>query len=80
MNRAYFEIMILALNIYESFKRDCLDGVMSVTSYPEKIRRKFIDTAGRIVKKSGAVVLSIPRVVFEQLSLEKVWQKATASV
>lgn len=78
MNRAYFEIMILAFNIYESFKRDCLEGVLPVTSYPEKIRRKFIDTAGRIVKKAHTILLSIPRVIFKQLSLAEVWQKAAA--
>lgn len=76
MNRAYFEIMILAFNLYESFKRDCLDGVMPITSYPEKIRRKFIDTAGRIVKTARRTILAIPKIVMEQLSLEEVWQKA----
>jgi hypothetical protein len=76
MNRAYFEIMILAFNLYESFKRDCLDGVIPATSYPEKFRRKFIDTAGRIVKTARRTILAIPKIVMEQLSLEEVWQKA----
>ncbi len=78
MNRTYFEIMILAFNLYESFKRDCLDGVMSPTSYPEKFRRKFIDTAGRIVKTARRTILAVPGVIMEQLSLTEVWQKAIA--
>ncbi len=76
MNHTYFEIMILAFNLYESFKRDCLNGVMSAGSYPEKVRRKFIDTAGRIVKTARKTILAVPQIIMEQLSLSEVWQRA----
>ena len=76
INRAYFEIMIFAFNLYESFKRDCLNGVMSAGSYPEKVRRKFIDTAGRIVKTARKTILAVPQIIMEQLSLSEVWQRA----
>ncbi len=38
--------------------------------------RKFIDTAGRIVKTARRTILAIPKIVMEQLSLTEVWQKA----
>ena len=76
MNEAYFEIMIFAFNIHQSFKRDCCENVLGKEVYPTTFRRKMIDFAGKIVKHARKKVLKVSTIVKEQLRLDEVWAAA----
>ena len=48
-NAAWYYLMLLGNNLFESFKEDVTASVISVSVYANTFRRQFIDTAGKIV-------------------------------
>ena len=74
MNRAYYYFMVLSHFLFESYKRDVLKDVVSIVSYPNTIRRKFIDFAVKITSGSGYYVMRVTQAVFDNLKIEKIWE------
>lgn len=80
MNKAYFNIMLTAFNLYQAFKEDCLkdvsEKVIEKNCYPASFRRQFIDFAGKIVHHAGEIVLKVQASVKKILNLDQVWARA----
>ena len=74
MNRAYYYFMVLSHFLFESYKRDVLKDVVSVVSYPNTIRRKFIDFAVKIISHSGQLIMKVTQSVFDNLKIAALWE------
>ncbi|MEA1898929.1 MAG: IS1380 family transposase [Bacteroidota bacterium] len=74
MNRAYYYFMVLSHFLFESYKRDVLKDVVSIVSYPNTIRRRFIDFAVKITDHSGYHIMNVTQAVFDNLKIEKIWE------
>jgi len=74
MNRAYYYFMVLSHFLFESYKRDVLKDVVSIVSYPNTIRRRFIDFAVKVTKHSGYHIMNVTQAVFDNLKIEKIWE------
>ncbi len=74
MNRAYYYFMVLSYFLFESYKRDVLKDVVSVTSYPNTIRRRFIDFAIKITDHSGYHIMKVTQAIFDNLKIDKIWE------
>lgn len=74
-NHAFFQMMVLSFNLYESFKWDICQEVqvVALSSRPNTFRRTFIDIAGKIVRHGRRCILKITKEVKERLSLERIW-------
>jgi len=73
-NSAFYYCMIIALFLFECFKRDVLREVIPVSSYAATVRRRFVDFAAKIVKTSKQIVLKVPRPIMESLKIESLWE------
>jgi hypothetical protein len=75
-NHAFFQMMVLSFNLYESFKWDICQEVevLALSSQPNTFRRTFIDIAGKIVCHGRKCILKVTREVRERLSLERIWE------
>jgi len=74
MNRAYYYFMVLSHFLFESYKRDVLKDEVSIVSYPNTIRRRFIDFAVKVTKHSGYHIMNVTQAVFDNLKIEKIWE------
>jgi hypothetical protein len=74
MNRAYYYFMVLSHFLFETYKRDVLKDVVSVVSYPNTIRRKFIDFAVKIISHGGQLIMKVTQPVFDNLKIAAVWK------
>jgi hypothetical protein len=75
-NAAYYNIMVLAFFIYQSFIEDTITPVLpqfTSKSYVTTIRRNIIDIAGKIISTSRMIILKIQRVTFQYLKLKEIW-------
>ena len=78
-NNAYFNIMVLAFNLYEAFKADILpEGVLSAECMPSTFRRKLIDVAGKVVKTGRCVYLKVTEQVYDRFHLDEIWTQVNS--
>jgi hypothetical protein len=80
-NAAYYNIMVLAFFIYQSFIEDTITPVLpqfNSKSYVTTIRRNIIDIAGKIVYSSRQITLKIQRSTFKLLNLKDIWRLCNA--
>jgi hypothetical protein len=70
-NAAWYYLMLLGNNLFESFKEDVTASVISVSVYAHTFRRQFIDTAGKIVRHAGKLIMKVPRAAYERLQFGK---------
>ncbi len=75
MNRAYYFFMVISHFIFEVYKRDVTEEVISVNSYPNTFRRKIIDFAAKITSGSGYIIFNIPRCIFNEFKMDNLWKK-----
>jgi len=64
-NAAWYYMILLGNNLFEAFKEDVTEGIIPVSVYDGTFRRKFIDTAGKLVFlwfHSGKLVMKVPMV------------------
>jgi hypothetical protein len=75
-NHAFFQMMVLSFNLYESFKWDICQEVevVALSAQPNTFRRTFIDIAGKIVRHGRKCILKVTKEVRERLSLERIWE------
>jgi len=76
MNEAFYFTLLVAFNLYESYKRDCCAEVISPTAYPSTFRRQLIDFAGKIVCHARRIILKVTETVFKNLHFDQIWHKA----
>ena len=75
MNRAYYFLLVISHFIFETYKRDVTNQVISISSYPNTFRRKLIDFATKITASAGYIILNIPRTIFDNFKINDLWQK-----
>lgn len=75
-NEAFFYIMVLAFDLYESYKWDvCRDlGVIAMSCRPNTFRRRLLDFAGKIVRHSRTCILKVNAEIRERLKLDRIWE------
>jgi hypothetical protein len=59
--------------LFESFKEDVTTPVIPVTVYADTFRRQLIDTAGKIVRHAGKLIMKVPRATFERLQFDRLF-------
>jgi hypothetical protein len=74
-NAAWYYLMVLANNLFEAFKEDVTESVIPVSVYADTFRRQFIDTAGKLVRHAGKLVMKIPKVDFDRLKFDRLFEK-----
>lgn len=72
-NAAWYYLMCLSHNLFESFKEDVTAPVIPVTVYADTFRRQFIDTAGKVVRHAGKLMMKVPRAIFERLQFDRLF-------
>jgi hypothetical protein len=72
-NAAWYYMMVLGNNLFEAFKEDVTEAVIPVSVYADTFRRKFIDTAGRVVSHAHKLVMKVPAVDFVRLQFEQLF-------
>jgi len=77
-NTAFFYMMLLSFNLVEAFKEDVSRDVIPQVCYATTFRRRFIDTAGKIVKSAGRTILKVTGSVWETLKVERLWKLANS--
>jgi len=79
-NAAWYYLMAISFVLFESYKYDLGSDVVPLTWYASTFRRRFLDIAGKMVCKSGRLILKIARVAFESLKLDVVWERSWSAV
>ena len=74
-NAAWYYLMVLANNLFEAFKEDVTESVIPVSVYADTFRRQFIDTAGKLVRHAGKLVMKVPKVDFDRLHFDRLFEK-----
>ncbi len=77
-NAAFYYTMLTAFFLFECFKADVCSEVVPIESYPTTLRRKVIDTAAKIVRTSGKVILKVAQAAWDALQFDKLWNKAAS--
>jgi len=47
--------------------------IISVSAYADTFRRQLIDTAGKIVRHAGKLIMKVPRTTFKRLQLDRLF-------
>ncbi|MGQ9636092.1 MAG: IS1380 family transposase [Bryobacteraceae bacterium] len=75
-NAAFYYTMVMAFNLFESFKEDVVSDVIPVASYATTVRRKLFDIAGKIVRKGRSTILRIAEAAWARLGFAALWHRA----
>jgi hypothetical protein len=74
-NAAWYFLMMLGNNVFESFKIDVSASVIPVTVYADTFRRKFIDTAAKIVRNGKKLIMKVPTACLQRLQFDKLFDR-----
>jgi len=75
MNQAYYYFMLMSHFLYEAYKHDMTDDILSVTSYPNTFRRVMLDFAVKIVTKSRKMILKVSQTTYDTLKIGELWER-----
>jgi hypothetical protein len=75
-NAAFYFTMVIAFFLYEAFKEDVCSPIVAVSSYPTTLRRKILDTAGKITSHSDKITLKVTKSTWENLDFYQLWVKS----
>ena len=70
-NTAWYYLMLIGNNLFEAFKEDVSEPVIALTVYADTFRRQFLDTAGKLVRHAGKLILKVPKSTFKRLQLDQ---------
>jgi hypothetical protein len=76
MNAAYYALMAIGFFLFESFKEDVCDDVVSVNAYATTLRRKVIDIAAKVVSNGHQIFLKVSKTVWEGLEFAELWRRS----
>jgi len=79
-NAALYYCMLIAFFLFETFKRDTLDEIVSKGSYATTVRRLIIDVAAKIVSRGRRIILKIPRVILQEFSFDLLWERSKSPI
>ncbi len=72
-NTAWYYLMLVGNNLFEAFKEDVSEPVISISVYADTFRRQFLDTAGKLLRHAGKLILKVPKTTFERLQLDRLF-------
>jgi len=72
-NAALYYVMVIAFFLFETFKEDVLSPVITIQSYAATVRRKFLDTAAKVVSHANEITLKFSSFAFHALKLKELW-------
>ena len=72
-NAAWYYLMLVGNNLFEAFKEDVSKPVIAVTVYADTFRRQFLDTADKLLRHSGKLILKVPKTTFERLQWNRLF-------
>ncbi|MFQ5628898.1 MAG: hypothetical protein ACE5I1_09065, partial [bacterium] len=78
MNRAYYYFLAISHFLYEAYKRDALDDIIAMTSYPTTFRRTCIDFAAKVISSGGQIILKVTTAVYDHLNIDELWKRCQA--
>ena len=73
-NALWYTLSIIAFNLFQVFKRNV--ACFSFNAYPNTVRRKLFDLAGKIVKGSNQLKLKISEWDMKRLDFSKIWKRS----
>lgn len=74
-NAAWYFLMLLGNNLFESFKADVSSSVIATTVYADTFRRQLIDTAAKIVRNGKKLMMKVPTDCFHRLQFDKLFER-----
>ena len=74
-NSAWYYLMVLGNNLFEAFKEDVTEAIIPVSVYADTFRRQFIDTAGKLVRHAGKLVMKVNKVDYIRLKFDQLYEK-----
>jgi len=78
-NGVYYYLSLISYDLLTAFQTDVLSPIIPVCSYPDTVRRLFIDIAGKIVKSGGKIIIKFREEVIKQLNLFELWKKCASA-
>ena len=75
MNQAYYYFLLFSHLLYEAYKHDVTQDILSVSCYPVTFRRKMLDFAVKIISRGGQFILKVPKTIFDHLNLKELWRR-----
>ena len=73
-NAFWYTLSIIAFNLFQIFKRNI--ACFPYNTYPNTIRRKLFDLAGKIVGGARSLKLRVSKWKMAELKLLDIWQKS----
>lgn len=80
-NSAFYYTMLIAFFLYESFKRDVVEGVVEIIeekSYATTFRRIIIDFAAKIVRTGREIILKVTGAVWRRINIPELWRRCNS--
>jgi len=75
-NAAFYYCMLVAFFLYEAFKEDVASEVVPVACYANTLRRVIIDTAAKIIKSGGQIIVKFYAAAYNQIKARTLWERA----
>lgn len=75
-NAAYYYTMLVSYFLAEAFKDDVGQVAIPVGCYATTLRRVVIDTAAKIIRTGGQIIVKFSKAVFTQLHADRLWKSA----
>jgi len=76
-NAAWYFLMLISNNMFESFKTDVSSSVIATTVYATTFRRKLIDTAAKIVRYGRKLIMKVPVACFHRLKFDLLFERSS---
>ncbi len=74
-NAAWYFLMLLGNNLFESFKVDVSASVISTSVYADTFRRKFIDTSAKIVRNGNKLIMKVTAACMQRLQFDHLFER-----
>ena len=75
-NAAFYYTMLVSFFLCEAFKKDVGKVTVPIASYAATVRRLIIDTAAKIVRTGGQIIVKFSRAAYEQIRAEALWERS----
>lgn len=73
-NAFWYTLSIIAFNLFQIFKREI--ACFPKNAYPNTVRRKLFDLAGKIIAGANSLTLKISKWKMKELNFDKIWQRS----
>jgi len=74
-NSAWYYLMVLGNNLFEAFKEEVTESVIPVSAHADTFRRRFIDTAGKLVRHVGKLIMKVNKLDYVRLKFDLLVEK-----